>query len=195
MSGKSPLVVWTDKAEKHGCALKDLSGVDDVWELLDGLPRAERFPDDASYSMHPDFPDDTLLTDSLINSDMLIVASPKLKAFVEARKLKKVEYLPLRIIDHKGKVASKDYFIIHPIEPVDCLDLEASGAIRSTIDTETIRKVKRLVLDESKLDPDRELFRPKGFYRATLVRRALAQAIDAAGFTGVRWTELDKYRG
>jgi hypothetical protein len=54
-------------------------------------------------------------------------------------------------------------------------------------------ETKRFVLDESKIDQDRELFRPKYLHFATLVRRDLAQAIEAEGFVGILWLELSDF--
>ena len=51
------------------------------------------------------------------------------------------------------------------------------------------------MIDESRVDPERKIFRPKSFYRVTLVARELAEAIEVEGFTGIRWIELDDYSG
>jgi hypothetical protein len=133
------------------------------------------------------------LVDNLINTHQTIVASPKLRAFLEARGLKKVEYLPVTILDHRGRPASTEYSIVHPIEPIDCLDLAASQPHFSAIDKTTIQRVKKLVIDEAKLDPQRELFRANGFGKVTFASRALAQALDQAKFVGIQWKELADY--
>jgi len=187
------LVIWDSAAVPNACVLHQHSEIEDPWELVEGVPRAATFPADCTYGMHPDFPHDTLLVDNLINTDMLLVISLGLKQFLEARGLKKVEYLPVTILDHRGRPASRDYFIAHPIDPVDCLDVAKSGAQFSAVDPETIQLVKQLVVDESRLDPERELFRPKGFYDVVFVTRALAEAIEQQGFKGTRWVELASY--
>lgn len=187
------VLIWDSKVVPDACVLDTLVGVEDMWELLDGIPRASTFPTDANYTMHPDFPYNTLLTDNLINRDLLIVVSARLKAFLEARVLEKVEYLPVTIMNHKNRPASRDYFIVHPVYPLDCLQLEHCEPKWSEIDTEAIERLKRLVIDESKLDPKRALFRPKSFYRVTLVRHELADAIDGAGFTGISWKDPARY--
>lgn len=190
---QSNFVIWALRDVPNACCLDELIGVDDVWELREGVPRAVTFPRNAVYTMDQDFPHDTLLTDNLINTRTLIVASLKLKKFLETRQMQQVEYLPITILDHKGKPASHDYFIIHPINPVDCLDTGQCGAQWSSIDKETIQWLDRLVIDEGKIDPAREIFRLKFFYDVILVSRALAEAIDAEGFTGIRWIELGDY--
>lgn len=186
---KSTFLIWTDRPVKHACALYKLSGVTKEYQFRKGISKAEIFGDEASFNMHPDFPNDTLLTDNLLNAYLLIVASGRLKAFFEDRATPNVEYLPVKIIDHKGKVASTEYSIVHPLDPVDCIDQEASQVRWHEFDKGVIDGVKRLVIDESKVDPARVIFRLKSFYWATLIRRDVAEAIDAAGFTGIRWVD------
>ena len=84
-----------------------------------------------------------------------------------------------------------DYFIVHPIDLPQCLDIAKSGVTWWIVDKERINRVKQLILDESKVD--REMFRPKPFYKIIIVKRDLAEAIDREGFTGIRWIELEDY--
>ncbi|MEQ1850440.1 MAG: DUF1629 domain-containing protein [Chthoniobacteraceae bacterium] len=165
------------------------------YQFNDGMSRAENFPSDAAFTMDPEFPDNTLLTDNLINLNMMIVVSSKLREFLEKRAPTHLEYLRVTILNHKGKPASEDYFIIHPIDPVDCLDLPKSQPTYSSMDRTNIKRVKQVALDESKVDRDRLLFRPKSFYRATLIKEEVAAEIDRAGFTGVRWVKPEEFTG
>lgn len=180
--------------------LEKLEGVEKKWELNEGVSRAASFPTDAFFHMHRDRPYDTLLTDNLKNINMLIVGSGRLKEFLEKRRVEKVEYLPVTILDHKDKPIRSNYFIIHPIDPVACLDIDRCGATWDELDEDDIESVQRIVIDASMIDEERQvikierkLFRPRHFYRITLIRRDLAEAIDAEGFTGIRWVEMDDY--
>lgn len=132
------LVIWDSAAVPNACVLWKHSEIEDPWELVEGVPRAATFPADCTYAMHPDFLHNTLLVDNLINTDRLVVVSLRLKQFLEARGIKQLEFLPVTIMDLRERPASRDYFIVHPIEHVDCLDLEKSGARFSAIDPETI---------------------------------------------------------
>jgi hypothetical protein len=173
--------------------LGSINGVERKWELREGISRAKDFSPTAECAMDPEFPDNTLLADNLANTAGAIIASTPLKSFLESRKVPKVEYLPITIIDHRGKPASRDYFIIHPVDPVDCLDLEKCEPTWNAVESSWIRKVKRLALDETRLPADRVLFRPQAFHLVILVRRELADAIDGQGLTGIRWLELDQF--
>jgi hypothetical protein len=189
------VVLTFSKTVKHACVLGDLTGVDRVFELNKGVSRHDLLErsDKVAFRMNAEFPNDTVLTDSLINTDRLLVGSLRLKQFLQARGSKKIEYLPVEIIDHKGKIASRDYFIIHPVEPVNCIDTEKSGVVWNPVVKGKIRRLNKLVLDESRIDPDRELFRPDLFFDVILVRRDVAEAVGSQQFTGMRWIELDNY--
>jgi hypothetical protein len=190
----SDLLVWMHSNKvKHACVLGKLTGVDDAYDLDAGISFEGRFPRDAEYSLHPDFPNDLVLTDSLINSDGLIVVSAKLRKVFEKHVVPKVEYHPVLIRDHKGKVFSQDYCILHPIDPIVCLDHEASGASPSFILPDVVDSVEKLVLDREQVPADRPFFRIAGFHQATLVRRDLAAELDKGRYTGFRWLELSAY--
>lgn len=146
-----------------------------------------------AFRHEPEYPKDITLTASLYNLDKQIVASPTLRDLLESLNVPCMEYLPVNVYNHKGRPVDEPYVIAHPIEPIDCLDEAASGARRSRIDPDTIDKVKSLVIDESRIDPARLLFRPKAYHSVILAHRSLAAKVDAAGITGVRWIELSKW--
>jgi hypothetical protein len=84
--------------------------------------------------------------------------------------------------------------VVNPIGVQDALDRERSKPTWSTISTDVIDSVRRLVVDEARVDPQAQMFRLAHYLRPVLVRRALAEAIDAAGFTGTAWMRLADYR-
>ena len=126
-------VVWRWRNEGSSCLLLPPERVPRSFELYEGVPRATGFPADALFRMSHDHPKNMGLTDNLMNVGTLLVASLALKRFFEARPLKNVEYLPVTIVNHKERVASRDYFIVHPVVPQDCLDIQASGSTYSTL--------------------------------------------------------------
>ena len=189
----SNYVIWTKQIIKGAASLAGMKGYAEEWRLMEGQSQKDSFPASARFDMNPEYPKETALTDSLYNIDKQIVASPKLRALLEGLKIPCMEYIPVSVFDLKGKPLDVPYVIAHPIEPIDCLDAEASGAEYSLIDPETIDEVERLVIDERRIDPARLLFRPKGYYDVILAHRSLAAKVDAAGITGVRWIELSNW--
>ena len=187
-------VLWVASTRvKNACVLGDMRGFQDIYDLKSGVSFVESFPPDVEFEMNPDFPDNIVLTDNLINEEGLIVGSGKLKQFLESRGANRLEYLAVSIRDHKGRIASKDYYVLNPIDPVECLDDESSVAEPSLILPDEIDSVQTLVLNVERIDPKREIFRIARFPIVTVVHRRLAEAIDQQGFTGVRWLELSDY--
>jgi len=193
MTQSQYLILAHDQNCVDACVLDELKGIECEWELHEGVSQIAKFPKGVTFTMHPDYPYNTVLTDSLRNTDLVFVASLRLKDFLEARALSDVEYLRVTVIDHKCRTASRNFYIIHPINPVDCLDIDKCEVKWSKIDSKDISSLRHLVLDESKLNPQRALFRPKYFCQVILVERNLAESIDREGFTGIRWIELKDY--
>lgn len=175
------------------CVLSKLVGVEKEYQLTEGVSLVSTFSNDAAFLMDPDFPNDTLLADNLINKYRLFVASKRLKEFLEKHQPEYLEFLPVGIIDHRGKRIKEKYFIVHPINPLNCLDIEKCGAEYSLVDESEIDEIESLVFDDSKMDHNRQIFRPKFFNWIILIHSDLAAAIDAEGFTGIRWIDSSEY--
>lgn len=197
MSGPpaSDYVVWGYRDEGGSCMLEPPAGIEDDWELYEGVPILSRLPPDVRLRMSDDHRRNIGLTDNLMHLGTLIVASQRLTDFLRVKAITRVEYLPVTIINHKRRVASRTYSIVHPLDPQDCLDRPRSGCTYSHISPGDITGVKRLVLDPARIDPAVALFRIKDFGIPVIVRRSLADEIQAMGFTGVQFTELGDYAG
>lgn len=190
---QSDYLIWTDEVVPGACSLAGMTGYAEDWKLVYGEPVAAEFPGAARFSMDPDTPRDMALTDNLVNLDMLIVASQRLRDLIEAQQPAAVEYLPVPIFNHKKRAIAEPYFIVHPIQTVDCLVLDACEPTWGRINKKAIQRVAHLVIDAQRVPADRLLFRPQLFNKVILAHRKLADAIDAAGMTGVRWVELADY--
>jgi hypothetical protein len=190
---QSNFLVWARDIIDGACSLSPMTGFPDDWKLLDGIRVKDEFPSSSRFKMDPDDPTAVMLTDSLYNADTLIVASTRLRELIEGLKVPAVEYLPVAIFNHKDRPIPEPYTIIHPLDPIDCLVLDACEPRWGRIDKTNISRLKHLVIDESRIDPTRLLFRPKSYKRVILTHRKLAEQIDAAGFTGMRWIELSNY--
>jgi hypothetical protein len=188
------VVIWRFTKVPHAANLYELKGLEKSFRLSKGVPLQDGFPSSVAFHMNPDFPDDLVLPDSTDNVKDALLVSERLHRFLAAAALPKVEFLPVSVIDHKGRVASSQHVIVHPIEPVACVDLQASVYSKSEIVADKLQDVQKLVLDPDRLPKDRLLFKVLGLTRAVFVRRELAQAITAQGFTGVGWTEVGAFR-
>lgn len=189
-------LIWKYRDTDGACSILEPTGLDSIVPLKEGTPlQAELSGKALSAAMNPESPDDILLLDNVHNTDGILVVSGHLRAFLEARSLRDVEYLQVSIVDHKGRVASDDYWVVHPLSPVDAIDLVASDCKMSRIKKTRIQSMTQLVLRPEAVPADRELFRLQGLWGVTLVSRTLADAIAAAGFSGVEWQEVSAYPG
>jgi hypothetical protein len=190
---KSNYVVWAEDIVPGACSLSAMSGYEDDWKLLSGISVAGEFPSTSKFRMNPDDPTGILLTDSLHNLDMLIIASGRLCEVMKNLNLSGIEYLPVTVYNHKNKPTAESYSVINLLDSVDCLVLDACEPRWGRIDKTDISRLKRLVIDESRIDPTRMLFRPKHFKSAILIHRKVVQKIETAACTGIRWIELEDY--
>ena len=132
-----PCLLYTHSEGKY-CGLEGLENVPESHEIQFGMSRIVGFPSNAQYHMDREYKKQVALADALWGPGGDRVISAKLKNFIEARKPIGVEFLPVSIIDHKGKVASKDYFILHPVRIVDCVDQKMSIVVWNPIKKDLI---------------------------------------------------------
>jgi len=186
--------IWEDDYEEGYCVIKPPVGIEKAYQLGEGKPRSADWPADARCEMDPDFPKDIQLADSLYGAG-LRVASGKLKEFIQREQADHIEYLPLTIINHKGRIASKDYFILNPIGAVDCIDTQQSNVEWNPIDPELIDECDQLVIEGDQVPADRFVFRPKFLPSLILIRKVLAEKMKAQPFTGIFLKSPSEYIG
>jgi hypothetical protein len=130
--------------------------------------------------MNPERPKDVKLGDQHSNREQMIVIGSRLSEFVRTLGETSVELLPVKILDHKGRVASEDFNIVHTTHVVDCLDTAASGAVWNPIDPEQMVSWDTLKLRSGDHNfPG--IFRVKHIPSFTFVRQDVAEAIEALG--------------
>jgi hypothetical protein len=186
-------VIWRYQPQPFAAILGKITGLERLFRLNNFTPLAEGFPDDVRLHFHPDFPTDLQLLDNMRNTDNIAVVSARLKQAIQDRTTSGVEYLPVSLVDHKGRTASDQYFIIHPVDPIDGVDRDESVFEESRLHPGRFEFFDKLVLDEQRIPPDRQLFGLEGFGDIMLVRRELATALDEQGFTGLGWQSIDEY--
>ncbi|MBV1856961.1 MAG: hypothetical protein KUG77_01025 [Nannocystaceae bacterium] len=185
-------LAWLHKIVPKACSLYHFEGFEKSHLLTEGIRVSALYPDGVYFDMHPDRPRDVLLVDSLFNTDNELVLSERLVAFLLGKSLPNLEFLPVKIMDHKGNFIDEKYSIMNVLEHQDCLDVDASEPEVSTINDKTIESVEQLVLVEGKVDDSFQIFRIANFAATTLVEESLARAIEAE-FTGVEFVPLEDF--
>ncbi len=189
-------LIWrTDPGRKY-CVLGGLLSVPPKtrWALERGVTGGAGFPADAHFKVSKDSPKKVVLSDALDNFPSMVLVSTALKDFIMARSPKLVETLPVRVLNRDGKDLGADFWILNPVEIVDCIDLRPSEVVWNALDPTQISGFKKLVLTPD-IPRDLLLLRPRYLEQRVLVRRELVDAIMAEGFTGLRFAELDGFSG
>jgi len=190
----SNFVIFDVEMKDYDCVLTDFKGLANTFPLTAGAPLQDSFPDDASFAMSPDFPNNTNTPDCLKNTNMVMVASENLVNYLRKMKVPNVEFLPVSILDHRSKPINSKYAIVHPIEPLDVLDLERSVVEFSFILPDEIDSISSITLKESLVSPSSVMFRCARLANFIFVRREFATKITEAGFSGFVWRELEDCR-
>lgn len=160
-----------------------------VYYLRRGMRLGGHYPPDASLAMEDRDPG-LKLASLLGNTLSFLVVHQAMKDVLEAACQSEVEYLPVRILNHKKRVHSTEYWIVNPLGTVDLVDREASE-IDFDDDGKTIVGVRKLVFVRARLDGAPAMLRvpekPEDIYIGTKVVKALAPH----GFTNVILHEVD----
>ncbi len=188
-------VFWVNRRIEHGCWLGGLSDFEDSWEVGDGVPRVDGWPSDVSLEMSQDFRKYTLTPDCVKSSNAAMIISQPVVEFLRAKELANVEYLPVTVLNHKGKAVDTPYFILHPIHPVECLDTDKCAIAWSIGDDTVIDTLGAFHSDDNKCQDLPPMMRIAGLSYHVAVHRDLAGEIDAAGFSGIGWYEPEQLVG
>jgi hypothetical protein len=179
----SNFMIWRNNPDyDRDCKLSGIERFGSPEILQTGVPLADKLPKTVVLEMDEEFKKNVRLTDSVNNQMALLVLSRRMVDFLESKKLKNLEIIPVKIRDHKGKIASEDYSIVNPLGLQDVLDLKRSKMVR--LDKHTISIVRRFVTKPTKLPAGVGIFRDKHFPQPALVDPELASEISAKGFKG-----------
>jgi hypothetical protein len=188
-------VIWAAGYYEGFCVIGNPKGFAKQFLLLDGVPLLEQWPEDVVCKMSPKYPKDIKLADNLYGCGYTIVSGRLRERIPAPEGGRQIEFLPVTILNHKERVASKDYYILNPVGSVDCIDIEKSGVVWNAIDNKIISTFAQLVLKDEAIPPGAAVFRPTYRTRTILARRSLADQLSADGFSGLYFTEPAAFQG
>ncbi len=184
--------VWSTMHRENSASLERPEGVKRFWDLFEGVPLAEGWGE-VTCDMDANNPYDMGLLDVVDNFSTLAIISPQLRDFMRSVPCVGVEYLPINIKDHRGKISSREYSIINPHPLRHALDVSASGARYCSFDKTVIDDVDKLIINSDRVPSEVSIFRLSGLVRPVVVRKKLAELISGAGFLGIRWVPASAY--
>lgn len=186
--------LWRSEYNEGVCVIKD-PPLDAPWELDEGKPRLAEFPEEMPCAMSSSFPKDLALVDNLYGSTLTVVSARLRDVLLANAPHHRIEFLPVQIVNHKGRSASKDYFVLHPLEIVDCIDQKKSGLEWNQITANLINGCRGLVLNHEAIPESLFIFRLKYWGENIVVRQDLADKLTSAGLSGLSFLPVLGYTG
>ena len=188
-------VIWESEYNEGECVVGNPSGFEDQFLLLEGVPLLSQWPDNVICKMSPRYPKDIQLTDNLYGGNYAVISKRLKEETLALAGASNVEFLPISVLNHKGRVASKDYYVMNPVGTLDCVDIEKSGVVWNALNKNLISQVKHLVLKNDGIPPEVAVFRLTYMAPTILVRRSLADHLSSRGFTGLCFRKLADFTG
>jgi hypothetical protein len=168
--------------------------LDDIaFQFRDGHPMRDVMPAHAAYPMSSRWSDRRALYDFQSNTLQLLIVSKRCREVLESGHHDNIEFLPIVVLDHRGKVASNDYFIAHLLGSVDCMDRERSSFEPNPLNPDIFGVCDRLVLQDDKIPDDVELFRLSNGPTTYIARQSLKERLEKAGIQGVSFIPESQY--
>jgi hypothetical protein len=174
---------FTDKGPK---------GVMDGYDLLVGTRVADEYPDglgETTLKLGEDYPG-LELTSFIGNTSTMLIVKHETATFIQTFDVGEIEVIPFTLINHKGRVHSRDYVFVNPLGSVDCLDMNKTE--KKLHDDGSIMKITKFVLAASKLAGVRHLFRLKEDLTQYVFSEALVTALRERGCTNFVFEELEQ---
>ncbi|MEY4561762.1 MAG: hypothetical protein RLZZ618_1039 [Pseudomonadota bacterium] len=188
------LFVWRSHVAPGHCTLQS-GRFSDTARTRAGEPLAADFSAEHVFSMSKMFPDDIVLSDNFVVAAQVIVSEALKTRLQTLLADHAIEYLPVAIRNHKGRVVPERYFIVHPLGLVDCIDLARSKVKWHQLIESNIISCDGLVFKPEAVAPSVKLFRPQHWGQHLLVSAGLAEELMSSGLTGLQFMPATGFNG
>jgi hypothetical protein len=181
--------------DENRCVLdENVEGIGvEYWRLGEGAPCVNHMPSPARIPMSPERPGLRLGHLLSTTRTMLLVHREVKDCIVAQFTGGAIEYFEFDLIDHKGRVRSRDYVIVNPLGAQDCVNPKESR-ITYFKNTQRVVAVDRLVLDPDKLVSAPCLFHVKEEKNEYFINDTLAEAFRQHNFSNIVLTEVETLR-
>jgi hypothetical protein len=162
------------------------------FEFLEGEKMIPKMTEPLVFQFSDDYPEGRKLIDLQHNSDGLHVVSSCFRSLLEGEA--QIEFIPVVLLDHRGRVASEEYTISNFLDALDCLDWDKSDVKMNAIDPDSIFSISKLVLNEQSISGDVNIFRIKQCMTTVIVKESLKDKIEAAGINGPLFVPIEEFK-
>lgn len=180
------------RSHPDGCVLDNYpSSLKALWQATVGMPLGAAYP-----SPPPDFEmsrrlGGKVLFDCVENTLSYLIVSERIRGVLEAHATTAIEYLPLRLLNHKKRYVSQAFYIANVLGQVDCADRARSRYVESSMRPGQFCDLTLLCLESARVDTKRNIFRLAQMPRVILVSEDLATALRDSQATGLDLLPLE----
>jgi hypothetical protein len=159
------------------------------YKLSEGVSMGESAPQDLKLNMSEDEPG-FQISDFIFNTLNIQIVNQRAKKLIEDYTHCDIEYIRFSLINHKGRVASDECYIINVIGTIDCVDKDKTEGEWHPVEPTTYQFLDKLVLDENKIPPTSNLFRISVFPKVLIIRDDLREIFEKNNVSGIEYLEM-----
>ncbi len=183
-------ILVADQESLDYCMIEDYpQGMEAIHRPAVGVRMNERYRESMGFRMSSTI-GGKVVPDLVRNALGYCIASARLRELLEGQAGVEIEFLPMHIINHKGRREKGEFFIGNVIGSVDCVDRGRSEFVENPMRPGEFQFLRKLALATDRIDPERKLFRIRPMPRVLIIREDLASLLGAAGVTGCSFLRL-----
>jgi len=164
------------------------------YELVEGVSRIDGWPNDVVFRFSDYEPEGLILTDCVRNSLAWLILSGRFKNLLQEFDVPGLEFLPAKIENHKGRIASENYFTANLCELMQVVDRSTSEFEEDALEETQVFSFDKLVLLEEVEEHGPAILRMKEKPTMILAREDLVSRIQNEGLSGARFVETAKFK-
>ncbi|WP_095961810.1 imm11 family protein [Corallococcus macrosporus] len=177
--------VFSINSDPRLAYLEDVSAnVPDYMQLTDGVRLKGTIPESTTFTLSEEGGD--MLCDFVENTSGTLIVSTRAREALEAEGITgdDFEYLPVTLKDKRGRALKSRFYIVNPLQKVECMDRERSK-FSASARTDEILSVRRLVVRQEQVPAELKLFRLGEWPRVIVIRSDLVQRLQEAQLIGL----------
>jgi hypothetical protein len=159
-----------------------------------GVSMQKSYPDVLDFEMSKLVnPNGLQIADVIPNPIQYMIVTERMKEFLEKEASDPIEFLPFRLLNHKGRVAAERVYVVNVLGTVDCADAARSKGTVSPFssDKSAFFSCNVLAINESKVPEGTKLFRCSLYPELIFVRDDVRAKIEERKFVA-QFTEPGK---
>ncbi|WP_253986155.1 imm11 family protein [Pyxidicoccus xibeiensis] len=161
----------------------------DIYKPAEGVPTGTLFSSGLKFNMAAEVKG-FRIPDVIDNAVGYFMVSERMKSLLEKARAD-VEYIRFILLNHKGRVASDQCYIVNVLGTRDWADMSRCEGRTSAVDKHrSFARLKRLVLKDEEVDPSVDLFRVQAMPQLMILRSDFKDYLQKEGITGARFHEV-----